>query len=464
MRKGRFSDAAAEIAQRYSQSVSFDWRLYRHDIAGSIAHAAALAYAGILTSEEREKIDKGLREIETEIENGKFEWDQSLEDVHMNIEAALTKRIGVAGAKLHTARSRNDQAALDLRLYVKAQIGEIRSGLHSLQSALLHLAEQHIDVVMPGYTHLQRAQPIFFAHYMLAQIEAFERDADRLSDCLTRTDVLPLGAGALAGSTIVLNRTFVAGQLGFSSVSQNSIDAVGDRDFVAEFLFCLAMIGLHLSRLSEDLIIWSTKEFGFVEFSDAFSTGSSLMPQKKNPDMAELTRGKTGRLYGNLVSILTTVKALPSSYNRDLQEDKHALFDSVDTVKAALEVFAAMLPELTINRERMERAAGDPNLLATDLAEHLVKKGMAFREAHEVVGKLIARASEKNLALDNLSLLEMQEASPLFGEDVTTIFDARRSLEKRGAIGAPSPENVAARIEHWRRLLDQTVAAGVPPA
>ncbi|PYL88118.1 MAG: argininosuccinate lyase [Verrucomicrobia bacterium] len=464
MRTGRFSDVAAEIAQRYSQSVSFDWRLYRHDIAGSIAHAAALAHAGILTSEEREKIDKGLREIETEIENGKFEWDQSLEDVHMNIEAALTKRIGVAGAKLHTARSRNDQAALDLRLYVKAEIGEIRSGLRSLQSALLHLAEQHIDVVMPGYTHLQRAQPIFFAHYMLAQIEAFERDADRLSDCLTRTDVLPLGAGALAGSTIVLNRTFVAGQLGFSSVSQNSIDAVGDRDFVAEFLFCLAMIGLHLSRLSEDLIIWSTNEFGFVEFSDAFSTGSSLMPQKKNPDMAELTRGKTGRLYGNLVSILTTVKALPSSYNRDLQEDKHALFDSVDTVKAALEVFAAMLPELAINRERMERAAGDPNLLATDLAEHLVKKGMAFREAHEVVGKLIARASEKNLALDNLSLLEMQEASPLFGEDVTTIFDARRSLEKRGAIGAPSPENVAARIEHWRRLLDQTVAAGVPPA
>ena len=440
MRTGRFSDVAAEIAQRYSQSVSFDWRLYRHDIAGSIAHAAALAHAGILTSEEREKIDKGLREIETEIENGKFEWDQSLEDVHMNIEAALTKRIGVAGAKLHTARSRNDQAALDLRLYVKAEIGEIRSGLRSLQSALLHLAEQHIDVVMPGYT----------------------------SDCLTRTDVLPLGAGALAGSTIVLNRTFVAGQLGFSSVSQNSIDAVGDRDFVAEFLFCLAMIGLHLSRLSEDLIIWSTNEFGFVEFSDAFSTGSSLMPQKKNPDMAELTRGKTGRLYGNLMSILTTVKALPSSYNRDLQEDKYALFDSVDTVKAALEVFAAMLPELTVNRERMERAASDPNLLATDLAEYLVKKGMPFREAHEVVGKLIARASEKNVALDNVSLLEMQEASPLFWEDVTTIFDARRSLEKRGAIGAPSPENVAARIKHWRALLDptvaETVAAGVPAA
>ena len=464
MRKGRFSDAAAEIAQHYSQSVSFDWRLYRHDIAGSIAHARALAQAGILTSEELENIYNGLHDIEKEIADGKFEWDQSLEDVHMNIEAALTKRIGAAGAKLHTARSRNDQVALDLRLYVKAETAEIGARLRSLQTALLNLAEQHVDVMMPGYTHLQRAQPIFFAHYLLGQMEAFERDGDRLSDCLTRTDVLPLGAGALAGSTIVLNRTFVAAQLGFSSVSQNSVDAVGDRDFVSEFLFCLAMIGLHLSRLSEDLIIWSTNEFGFVEFSDAFSTGSSLMPQKKNPDVAELTRGKTGRLYGNLMSILTTVKALPSSYNRDLQEDKHALFDSVDTVKAALEVFAAMLPELTVNRERMERAASDPNLLATDLAEYLVKKDMPFREAHEVVGKLIARASEKNVALDNVSLLEMQEASPLFGEDVTTIFDARRSLEKRGAIGAPSPENVAARIEHWRSLLGQTVAAGVAPA
>src|SRR5438309_10653258 len=453
MRTGRFSDVAAEIAQRYSQSVSFDWRLYRHDIAGSIAHAAALAHAGILTSEEREKIDKGLREIETEIENGKFEWDQSLEDVHMNIEAALTKRIGVAGAKLHTARSRNDQAALDLRLYVKAEIGEIRSGLRSLQSALLHLAEQHIDVVMPGYTHLQRAQPIFFAHYMLAQIEAFERDADRLSDCLTRTDVLPLGAGALAGSTIVLNRTFVAGQLGFSSVSQNSIDAVGDRDFVAEFLFCLAMIGLHLSRLSEDLIIWSTNEFGFVEFSDAFSTGSSLMPQKKNPDMAELTRGKTGRLYGNLVSILTTLKALPSSYNRDLQEVKEALFDSVDTTKSALEVFAAMLPDLRVNRERMENAARDPSLLATDLAEYLVKKGTPFREAHQIVGELVVHSITKSVPLDQIGVAEMKEFSPRFDDDVAKIFDIRGSLAQRRAVGAPSPQNIAAQIKRWKRLL-----------
>src|ERR1700693_798061 len=462
MRKGRLRKSIARSAARYGESQSFDRRLYRHDIAGSIAHAGALAKTGVISVEEKKKIETGLREIEREIVSGTFSWSESLEDVHMNIENALTKKIGEAGAKLHTARSRNDQVALDLRLYVKDEIKRASSQLKKLQRSLVGLAQKHIGVVMPGYTHLQRAQPVLLAHYLLGHVEAFARDVERLRDCLNRTDVLPLGSAALAGSTIVLDRESMARDLKFSQVSQNSLDAVSDRDFVCEFIFCLAMIGMHLSRVSEDLILWSTSEFCFVEFSEEFSTGSSLMPQKKNPDMAELTRGKTGRLYGNLVSILTTLKALPSSYNRDLQEDKEALFDSVDTVKAALEVFAAMLPELTVNRERMERAARDPNLLATDLAEYLVKKGVAFREAHEVVGKLVARASEKNLALDNLSLLEMQEASPLFWEDVTTIFDARRSLEKRGAIGAPSPENVAARIEHWRRLLDQTVAAGVP--
>src|SRR5881296_2464439 len=307
MRKGRFKNPAAKSAQRYSESVSFDWRLYRYDIAGSIAHAAAIAQAGIITADERRKIESELRAIEKEIDSGKFEWEQSLEDVHMNIEAVLTKRIGAAGAKLHTARSRNDQIALDLRLYVKEESREVDAHLRRLQIALLNLAEQHLDVVMPGYTHLQRAQPITLSHYLLAQIEAFERDATRLWDCLTRTDVLPLGSGALAGSTIVLDRECIARELGFSRVSQNSIDGVGDRDFVCEFLFCLAMIGMHLSGLSEDLIIWSTHEFGFVEFSDAFSTGSSLMPQKRNPDMAELTRGKAGRLYGTLMSMLTVM-------------------------------------------------------------------------------------------------------------------------------------------------------------
>jgi argininosuccinate lyase len=456
MRRGRFNKPLAEIAQRYNESVSFDWRLYRHDIAGSIAHAAALARAGIITADELEKIETGLRAIEKEIESGKFGWDTSLEDVHMNIEAALTKRIGAAGAKLHTARSRNDQIALDLRLYVKAEIAEVSGRLRDLQIALLDLAESRnggIDLVMPGYTHLQRAQPITFSHYLLGQIEAFERDANRLQDCLARTDVLPLGSGALAGSTVVLDRERIARDLGFSRVSQNSIDAVGDRDFVCEFLFCLAMVGLHLSRLSEDFIIWNTREFGFLEFSDAFSTGSSLMPQKRNPDIAELTRGKTGRLYGNLMSILTTIKALPSSYNRDLQEDKEALFDSVDTVKSALVVFAAMLPELKINRDRMEAAASDPNLLATDLAEYLVKKGIPFREAHEIVGRLVVHSVTQHIRLDQIALAEMKKLSPSFDVDVANVFDVHRSLLERRAIGAPSPENIAMQIARWRGAL-----------
>ena len=453
MREGRFNQRLADVAQRFSESVSFDRRLFRYDIAGSIAHASALAAAGIISAEERAKIDNGLREIEKEIEAGKFNWDTALEDVHMNIETALTKRIGDAGAKLHTARSRNDQVALDLRLYVKDQIGQVTSHLKQLQSALLNLASHHVDLVLPGYTHLQRAQPIYFTHYLLGHIETFERDVERLRDCLQRTDVLPLGSAALAGSTIVLDRQLLARELGFARVSENSLDAVSDRDFVCEFLFDLALIGMHLSRLSEDLILWSTTEFGFVEFSEAFSTGSSLMPQKKNPDMAELTRGKTGRLYGNLMSILTTLKGLPSTYNRDLQEDKEALFDSVDTILATLEVWSAMLPELKINRERMETAAKDPALLATDIAEHLVKKGVAFREAHELVGKLVARSLELKVALDSVSLLQMQEISPHFSEDITTIFDARRSLAKRTAIGAPAPENIAARLEHWRNYL-----------
>src|SRR5213595_3773083 len=414
MRQGRFDEPPNEIAQLYSESVSIDWRLYAHDIKGSLAHAAALVAAGILTKEEHEQIEAALTVIEAEIKAGDFRWERKLEDVHMNIEAALTKRIGAAGAKLHTARSRNDQVALDLRLYVKAEIAELGAGLRSLQAALLDLAEQHVDVVMPGYTHLQRAQPIFLAHYLLAQIEAFARDAERVRDCNARTDVLPLGSGALAGSTIVLDRELMAQVLGFSRRSQNSLDAVGDRDFVCEFLFCLAMIGMHLSRLSEDLITWNTHEFGFIEFSDAFSTGSSLMPQKKNPDMAELTRGKTGRLYGNLLSILTTLKALRSSYNRDMQEDKEALFDSVDTVRGALEVFSAMLPKIEINGDRMEAAAGDPNLLATDLAEYLVKKETPFREAHEIVGKLVADATEKGTRLNAILLAELKKASQLF--------------------------------------------------
>jgi argininosuccinate lyase len=444
MRPGRFEKPASETAQLYSESVSVDWRLYAHDIKGSLAHAAALAAAGILTKEEHEQIKAGLTVIEAEIAAGDFRWERSLEDVHMNIEAVLTKRIGAAGAKLHTARSRNDQVALDLRLYVKAEAAEICARLRKLQRVLLSLAEQHQNVLMPGYTHLQRAQPVTLGHYFLAHIEALERDYSRVFACAERADILPLGAGALAGSTIVLDRELIARQLGFAKLSQNSLDAVGDRDFVCELLFDLALIGMHLSRFSEDLILWSTAEFGFITFSDDFATGSSLMPQKKNPDMAELTRGKTGRLYGNLVALLTTMKALPASYNRDLQEDKRPLFDSVDTVKDALGIFAAMLPEVKVNAAKMESAASDPNLLATDLAEYLVKKGMPFREAHEAVGRLVARAGAAGQALNNVSLLEMQEVSRLFEDDVLAVFDLRSSMAKRTAIGAPSPQNLAA--------------------
>jgi argininosuccinate lyase len=446
MRRGRFKKPAAALAQRYTESVSFDHRLYRHDIAGSLAHVAALAAAGIISAAERAKMDRELRAIEKEIEAGKFRWDPGLEDVHMNIEAALIKRSGDAGAKLQTARSRNDQIALDLRLYAKAEITEIESRLRILQTALLDLAEKHVDLIMPGYTHLQRAQPIFFAHYLLSQIEAFARDAERLRDCRKRVDVLPLGSGALAGSTIVLDRQSIAAQLGLAQLSQNSVDAVGDRDFICEFVFCLALIGMHLSRLSEDLILWSTTEFGFIEFSDDFATGSSLMPQKKNPDVAELARGKTGRLYGNLMSILTTLKGLPSAYNRDLQEDKHALFDSVDTVRASLEVFSEMLPELKINRARMEEAAHDPNLLATDLAEYLVKKGTPFRQAHEMVGDLVAQAAKKKVSLDRLRL-------PKVDVDLAKILDLRKSLAQRHAIGAPSPANIKQQLKRWRAIL-----------
>ena len=453
MRKGRFQQSLSEVARRYSESASFDRQLYRHDIAGSIAHVTALVKAGIVSPAEQKQIEAGLREIEKELDSGKFQWDASLEDVHMNIESALTKKIGETGAKLHTARSRNDQIALDLRLYVKDQINRTSSQIKKLQTSLLDLAEKNVDVIMPGYTHLQRAQPILFAHYLLGQVEAFARDVERLDNGLERTDVLPLGSGALAGSTIVLDRALIARELGFARVSQNSLDAVSDRDFVCEFLFCLAMIGMHLSRVSEDLIIWSTIEFGFVEFSEGFSTGSSLMPQKKNPDMAELTRGKIGRLYGNLISILTTLKALPSSYNRDLQEDKEALFDSVDTISAALELCSAMLPELKINRERMEEAASDPNLFATDLAEYLVGKGMAFREAHEIVGKLVANAIDMGTKLNAIALADLKKLSPLFGVDIAEVFDVRRSLAARRAIGAPSPENVKAQIKSWRNQL-----------
>jgi argininosuccinate lyase len=448
---GRFEQPTDELVRSYSESVSFDWRLYRHDIAGSIAHAAALRAAKLISDEEEAQIAQGLRAIEQEISAGKFVFKAELEDVHMNIEAELTRRIGVAGAKLHTARSRNDQVALDLRLYLRDEIAAIRHLLRRLQAALIDLAQKHPDTVMPGYTHLQRAQPVLLAHHLLAYVEMLERDRGRLADGAARMDVLPLGSGAIAGSTIVLDRALLAQLLEFSRVSENSMDAVSDRDFACEFLAAAAVVGMHLSRLSEDIVLWSTSEFRFLQLSDAFTTGSSLMPQKKNPDVAELTRGKTGRLYGNLISVLTTLKGLPMTYNRDLQEDKEAVFDSVDTIKNALAVTAAMLADARIESANMAAAAADPLLIATDVADYLVLKGVPFREAHEIVGKLVALCGRRNLPFDQLTLEDFRTASPVFESDVHALFDVRRALAARRAPGAPSPENVAAQLRHWSK-------------
>jgi len=453
MWKGRFQQSTAKLLSRYSESISFDWRLYPYDIQGSIAHSKALLAAGILTVEEQAAIEAGLLKIRADIESGAFHFDPALEDVHMNIEAELTRRIGPAGAKLHTARSRNDQVALDLRLLLRTETDAIAALVRDLQRSLVGLASDNMDVVIPGYTHLQRAQPVFFAHHLLAYVEMIERDAQRLADLRKRVDVMPLGSGAIAGSTIVLDRALIARELGFAAITQNSMDAVSDRDFACELLAAIAIAGMHLSRLSEDIILWASAEFGFVVISDAFSTGSSLMPQKKNPDVAELTRGKTGRLYGNLLSLLTTLKGLPLTYNRDMQEDKEPVFDSVDTIKAALEVNAAMLSEIKVNASRAAEAVSDPMLLATDLADYLVRAGVPFRQAHEIIGKLVAHCIETGRSFPQLDLAVFQSFSPGFKQDVFEALDLRRALDARQAPGAPSQANVRAQLERWRGLL-----------
>jgi len=457
MWKGRFKTETAQLLKDYSQSISFDWRLYRHDIAGSIAHATALQAAGLIAQAELDAIRAGLQAIENDIERGEFVWKPDLEDVHMNIEAELTRRIGDAGAKLHTARSRNDQVALDLRLYLRDETDEIRRLLGEVQKSLVELGERNIDVAIPGYTHLQRAQPVLFAHHLLAYVEMFARDANRLTDARKRIDIMPLGSGAIAGSTVNLDRELIARLLGFPSITQNSMDAVSDRDFAAEFLAALALVGVHLSRLSEDLILWASAEFKFVTISDAFTTGSSLMPQKKNPDVAELTRGKCGRLIGNLVSLLTTMKGLPMTYNRDMQEDKEPVFDSLDTVKAALQIYAAMLREVRVNAAAASAAVDDWNLLATDVADYLVLRGVPFRKAHEIVGKTVALCLERGIGLGELSLADYQALSPAFAADVFEILNVRRSLDARTNPGGPSSANVRGRIAWWKQELGSTL-------
>ena len=450
MWKGRFAKETADLVQQYGESISYDWRLYQHDIAGSIAHARAQVKAGLLSDDEFSAIETGLNEIKNIIENGKFEFSIELEDIHMNIESALTARIGEAGAKLHTARSRNDQVATDTRLYCREEIDNISELITSLQKALLKQAEQYATAIIPGYTHLQRGQPVTVGHHLLAYVEMLERDKARLADCRKRVNICPLGSGALAGSTINLDRQQIAEELGFDGVTTNSMDAISDRDYMAEFLFAMALCGTHLSRLSEDLILWCSSEFGFATLSDAHTTGSSLMPQKKNPDVCELTRGKTGRLYGNLVALLTAAKGLPLTYNRDLQEDKEPLFDSIDTLSLALKVNAEMIADMAINLETCEAAASDPLLLATDLADYLVKNGVPFRDAHELVGQAVALSVQTKTPLDQLDLSQVSEH---YGADAKDVFDLETALAARTNPGAPSIDNVRAEVARWKKSL-----------
>jgi argininosuccinate lyase len=445
---------ANKPVQEYVASIPFDRRLYRQDIEGSIAHARMLAKQGIIAGSEAETIIKGLTSIRKKIERGKFQFKTELEDIHMNIEAGLFEKIGDAAGKLHTARSRNDQVALDLRLFVKEETLKTIEKIKALQTALVELAGANKAVVMPGYTHLQQAQPVLLAHHLLAYFEMFQRDKERFQDCRGRTDVMPLGSGALAGVPYSIDREFVARELGFSKVSTNSLDAVSDRDFVIEYEAAAAIAMMHLSRLAEELILWSSNEFGFIEIGEAFTTGSSIMPQKKNPDVAELARGKTGRVYGHLMGILTIMKSLPLAYNRDMQEDKEGLFDSVDTLHSSLEVFAGMVKTVKINAERIAQAMKTDYILATDLADYLVKKGMPFREAHGVVARLSEYAMRKGKNFQELGRHEYKKFSALFGGDVYKITP-ESSVAARNVAGGTSPQQVGKALRRAKRLIKQ---------
>ncbi|MDE3098719.1 MAG: argininosuccinate lyase [Verrucomicrobiota bacterium] len=463
-RSGRFAGAASPDAARFTQSVSFDWRLWRHDILGSIAHAGMLHKIGVLTEGELRAILHGLDAIAAEIAAGKFKWNAALEDVHMNIEAALTRRTP-AGAKLHTGRSRNDQVALDMRLWLRDEIAALLADLAALQRSLVSLGERNADVLIPGYTHLQRAQPVYLAHHLLAYVEMLERDGGRFRDCRTRLNVCPLGSGAIAGSTLPLQRDVVARRLGFVDgagrvqLTQNSMDAVSDRDFAVEFCAAAALLAVHLSRLAEDLVLWSAAEFNFIKIADAYTTGSSLMPQKRNPDIAELARGKTGRVTGNLVSLLTLLKGLPMAYNRDLQEDKERLFDSADTVRATVRLMAAMLEGVEVNSAACARSAADPALLATDLADYLAAKGMPFRRAHHIVGAVVALAEKLGKRLDALTPSELQSVDEALDGDALSVFDLKTAMARRNLPGAPGAKEVAKQLAGWGKRLSRREAA-----
>ena len=450
---GRFKEKTSVSVESFTQSVSFDRRLWKHDIRGSIAHARMLGRQGIIPSKDSALIVKGLREIAGEIESGTFRFSSSLEDVHMNIETALVKKIGPAGKRLHTARSRNDQVALDMRLYLREETEAIVSLIRRLQKGLLRISEVHLNTVMPGYTHLQRAQPVLLSHHLLAYVEMLERDRARFEDCLGRIDVLPLGSCAISGTTLPTDRRFLAKELGFARISGNSIDAVSDRDFALEFLGCSSISIMHLSRFAEELVLWSTEEFRFLEIADTFTTGSSIMPQKKNPDVAELIRGKTGKIYGDLMALLTLLKGLPLAYNRDLQEDKPLVFDAVDTLKSCLSVLNEMLPAVKFNAERMRATAGEGFSTATDVAEYLVKKGVPFREAHEITGKLVLYCIRNNKDLTSLSLAELRSFSSLIARDIFAVLSPLQSVKKRTSYGGTSPSEVKRQIREYKKIL-----------
>ena len=447
---GRFTQPTDKFVQEFTASIDFDKRMYRYDIQGSIAHCRMLAKQGIIAAEEAETIVAGLEGILADIEGGNFEFSVALEDIHMNIEARLIERIGPVGGKLHTARSRNDQVALDVRLYLRDELKAILAYLGQLQESLLAQAEQNLAVIMPGYTHLQTAQPVLFAHHMLAYYEMMKRDAGRMLDVAKRLNVLPLGAGALAGTTFPIDREFVAEQLGFDGVTRNSLDSVSDRDFAIEFCAAASILMMHLSRLSEELILWSSADFNFIELTDAFCTGSSIMPQKKNPDVPELVRGKTGRVYGNLISLLTLMKSLPLAYNKDMQEDKEPLFDSIDTVKGSLKIFADMIELMKVKAENMRVAAARGFSTATDVADYCVRKGLPFRQAHEVVGKTVRYCVETGKDIPELSLEEFRRFSPLIETDIYDFVTLEASVNARRATGGTARAAVEREIARAR--------------
>lgn len=450
---GRFSEPTDAFVARYTASVNFDQRMYRQDIQGSIAHATMLAKVGVLTDDEKTQIIDGLNEVKTDIEQGKFEWSVALEDVHMNIEAALTQRIGITGKKLHTGRSRNDQVATDIRLYLRDEIDVIASELTRLQNGLVALAEREADTIMPGFTHLQTAQPVTFGHHLLAWNEMLQRDYGRLMDCRKRANQSPLGAAALAGTTYPIDRAYTAELLGFEAPTENSLDSVSDRDFAIEFCAFSSILMTHLSRASEELVLWTSAQFNFIDLPDRFCTGSSIMPQKKNPDVPELVRGKTGRVNGHLISLLTLMKSQPLAYNKDNQEDKEPLFDAIDTVRDSLRAFADMIPAITANKPSMYEAAKRGFSTATDLADYLVRKGMPFRDAHEVVGKSVAYGIEHSKDLSDMSLEELKQFSDTIDDDVFDVLTLEGSVAARNHTGGTAPKQVLAAAKRAQTLL-----------